>query len=72
MHESQATLFLKTGHFVPSSVSTIAKGRTCSFANCYNNAKIKRAAIKIIEGYGYRPTTICTPEELVGASTHDG
>lgn len=31
-----------------------------------NNAQIKREAIRIIEGYGYESTTICTPDELVG------
>jgi len=32
-----------------------------------NNAQIKREATRIIEEYGYRPTTICTPEELMGS-----
>jgi len=31
-----------------------------------NNAQIKRAATEIIQRYGYKPTTICTPEELMG------
>ena len=31
-----------------------------------NNAQIKRRAIRIIEEYGYEPTTICTPDELMG------
>jgi predicted nucleic acid-binding protein len=32
-----------------------------------NNARIKREAMRIIEEYGYQPTTICTPEELMGS-----
>jgi hypothetical protein len=31
-----------------------------------NNAQIKRRATRIIEEYGYEPTTICTPDELMG------
>jgi hypothetical protein len=32
-----------------------------------NNAQIKREATRIIEEYGYRAPTICTPEELMGS-----
>jgi len=32
-----------------------------------NNARLKRAATRIIEDYGYQPTIICTPDELLGS-----
>jgi hypothetical protein len=32
-----------------------------------NNAQIKRKVTRIIEEYGYQPTTICTPDELMGS-----
>ncbi len=31
-----------------------------------NNARIKRAATRIIESYGYQATTVCSPDELMG------
>ena len=37
-----------------------------------NNAQIKRAATEIIQSYGYKPTTICTPEELMGSNAYEG
>lgn len=37
-----------------------------------NNAHIKRQAMRIIEEYGYQPTTICTPEELMGPDDPEG
>ena len=31
-----------------------------------NNAHIQRSVRKIVEDNGYKPTTICTPESLIG------
>jgi len=32
-----------------------------------NNARLKRDSARIIEEFGYEPTTICTPDELMGS-----
>ena len=37
-----------------------------------NNAQIKRAIMKIVVTYGYEPTIICTPDELMGLERHSG